>query len=83
MKLEEAKAHFDEWLAGVLKEFESLIRKVEGTKAGADWMKTVNFHGRELYDSATILGFELIALSPARYAKSWILLKPAGNATWS
>jgi hypothetical protein len=61
MKLEEAKAHFDEWLAGVLKEFESLIRKVEGTKAGADWMKTANFHGRELHDSATTLGFELIA----------------------
>jgi hypothetical protein len=61
MKLEEAKAHFDEWLSGVLKEFESLIRKVEGTKAGAEWMKTANFHGRELHDSATTLGFELIA----------------------
>jgi hypothetical protein len=61
MQLEEAKAHFDEWLAGVLKEFESLIKKVEGTKAGADWMKIANFHGRELHDSATTLGFELIA----------------------
>jgi hypothetical protein len=60
-QIEEAKAQFDDWLAVELKQFKSLMKKVDGAPAGADWIKTVNFHSRELRDSATTLGFELIA----------------------
>jgi hypothetical protein len=59
--IEEAKFHFDDWLDGELKEFVSLMKKVEGAKIGADWIKTANFHSRQLRDSATTFGFELLA----------------------
>ena len=59
--IEQAKIQFDDWLEVELKEFKSLMKKTGGAKAGADWIKTANFHSRQLRDSATTLGFELIA----------------------
>jgi hypothetical protein len=37
------------------------MKKVEGAKAGKDWIRTANFHSHQLRDSATTLGFELLA----------------------
>ena len=60
-EIKELKSHFDGWLAGELKEFVRLMKKVEGAKAGKDWIRTANFHSHQLRDSATTLGFELLA----------------------
>lgn len=60
-EIKEVKSHFDGWLAGELKEFMRLMKKVEGAKAGKDWIRTANFHSHQLRDSATTLGFELLA----------------------
>jgi hypothetical protein len=60
-EIREVKSHFDSWFAGELKVFVRLIKKVEGAKAGKDWIKTANFHSHQLRDSATTLGFELLA----------------------
>jgi hypothetical protein len=60
-EIEEAKSHFDDWLEGELREFVRLMKKVEGAKAGKDWIKTANFHSHQLRDSARTLGFELLA----------------------
>jgi hypothetical protein len=59
--IEHAKTRFDDWLEIELKEFKSLMKKIGGAKASADWIKTANFHSQQLRDSATTLGFELIA----------------------
>jgi hypothetical protein len=59
--IKEAKSHFDGWLEGELKEFVRLMKKVEGAKAAKDWIKTASFHSHQLRDSATTLGFELLA----------------------
>jgi hypothetical protein len=61
MQIEKAKTQFEDWLAVELKQFRSLMKKAEGAKVGADWIKTASFHSRDLRDSATTLGFELIA----------------------
>jgi hypothetical protein len=59
--IEDVKSNFDDWLALELKEFKSLMKKVDGAEASADWIKTVNFHSRQLRDSSTTFGFELLA----------------------
>jgi hypothetical protein len=60
-QIEQAKPQFDAWAGGELKEFKSLMKKVEGTKASAEWIKIANFHSRQLRDSAATLNFELLA----------------------
>jgi hypothetical protein len=60
-EIEEAKSHFDEWLSIELKEFTGLIEKVEAAKADPNWTKIANHHSRQLRDSATIMGFDLLA----------------------
>ena len=61
VEIEAAKSHFDDWLANELKEFTNLIQKVEAAQADPNWIKIANHHSRQLRDSATILGFELLA----------------------
>jgi hypothetical protein len=61
MQIEKAKTQFEAWLAVELKQFRSLMKKAEDGRVGADWIKTANFHSRDLRDSTTTLGFELIA----------------------
>jgi hypothetical protein len=60
-QIEDVKSNFDDWLAVELKEFENLMKKVEGATASPDWIKAVNFHSRQLRDSSTTFGFELLA----------------------
>lgn len=60
-EIKEAKSHFDAWLEGELKEFVRLMKKIDGAKAAKDWVETANFHSHQLRDSATTLGFELLA----------------------
>jgi hypothetical protein len=61
LEIEEAKSHFDDWLAIELKEFTNLISKLGAAQADANWIKLANHHSRQLRDSATILGFELLS----------------------
>ena len=61
VEIEQAKSQFDDWLDAELKEFTNLIRKVEAANAEREWVKIANFHSRQLRDSATILGFALLA----------------------
>ena len=60
-QIEEVKPGFDAWLDGELSEFASLIKAAEDGKADPDWIAKANFHSRELRDSATTLGFELLS----------------------
>jgi hypothetical protein len=60
-EIEGVKPRFDSWLGDELQEFRRLMRKVEGTEADAEWIKTANFHSRQLRDSAITLNFELLA----------------------
>ena len=60
-EIEEVKPRYDEWLEGELQQFASLIRKAERGEAEAGWVETANFQTRALRDSATMLGFELLA----------------------
>jgi hypothetical protein len=60
-EIEGAKSNFDDWLGDELKEFKSLMKKVRGAKANAEWIKTANFHSRQLRDCAITLNFELLA----------------------
>ena len=59
--IEEAKSHFDDWLDGELKVFAGLMQEIESAAPGADWIKTANFRSQQLRDSATTLGFDLLA----------------------
>jgi len=60
-EIESVKPRFDSWLGDELQEFKRLMKKVEGTKANAEWIKTANFHSRQVRDSAITLNFELLA----------------------
>jgi hypothetical protein len=60
-EIEGVKPRFDNWLGDELQEFKRLMKKVEGAKADAEWIKTANFHSRQLRDSAITLNFELLA----------------------
>jgi hypothetical protein len=60
-EIEGIKPRFDNWLGGELQEFQRLLKKVEGSKANDEWIKTANFHSRQVRDSAITLNFELLA----------------------
>ena len=60
-EIERMKSNFDDWLGDELKEFKNLMKKVDGAKVGTEWIKTANFHSRQLRDSAITLNFELLA----------------------
>jgi hypothetical protein len=59
--IEEVKPRYDEWLDTELKEFAGLIKSAQSGKAEPNWIETANFRSRQLRDSATPLGFELLA----------------------
>jgi hypothetical protein len=58
---EEVKPRFDDWLKGELVELSSVIKAAERGEAAPGWVETANFRCRQLCDSATTLGFELLA----------------------
>jgi len=60
-RIEEVKPTFDDWLDSELKGFAKLVKDAESGKADPDWIAKANFHARELRDSATTLGFELLS----------------------
>jgi hypothetical protein len=60
-QIEQVKPSFDELLDGELKAFASLVKNAEGGEADPDWIAKATFHARELRDSATTLGFELLS----------------------
>jgi hypothetical protein len=60
-EIERAKSNFDDWLGDELKEFKNLMKKVDGAKVSTGWIKTANFHSRQLRDSSITFNFELLA----------------------
>ena len=64
-EIKEVKSHFDDWLGGELKEFVRLIKKVEGAKAGKDWVKP---------QTSTAIN---CATAPPRWASNCSPLSPA------
>ncbi len=60
-RIEEARPAFDEWLDAEVKDFSGLIKAAQAGTGRADWVGAANLRGRALRDSATTLGFELIA----------------------
>jgi len=60
-KIEEAKPGFDQWFKAELAKLKSLIECAEAGNAEQGWIEKANFQSRQLRDSATPLGFELLA----------------------
>jgi hypothetical protein len=60
-QIEKAKPGFDQWLDDELKEFASLMKRAEGGEDRSNWLEALDFHARQLRDSATTLGFELLS----------------------
>jgi len=58
---EEVKPQFDDWLRAELQELGSEIKAAERGEAAPDWVENANFRCRQLRDSATTLGFPLLA----------------------
>jgi hypothetical protein len=60
-QIEKAKPGFDEWLDGELKAFAALIARAENAEDRSKWLEELDFRSRELRDSATTFGFELLS----------------------
>lgn len=57
-EIELIKPGFDDWLDKVLQD---LIANAHGGDAKPDWLEAANFHCRQLRDSGTTMGFELLS----------------------
>jgi len=60
-EVEEVKPGFDQWFDRELEGFAAFIGAVQAGKHGPEWIEAASFHSRQLRDSATTLGFELLA----------------------
>jgi hypothetical protein len=60
-RIEEAKPSFESWLDSELKEFASLAERARQGEDGSVWLDAVGFRARQLRDSSTTLGFELLS----------------------
>jgi hypothetical protein len=60
-EVEEVKPGFDEWFDRELEQFAAFMNAVQAGKHGPDWIEAASFRSRQLRDSATTLGFELLA----------------------
>ena len=60
-RIEQAKPGFDEWLDAELREFGGLIKTAEAGQANPDWIERANFRSRQLRDSSTMFGYELLS----------------------
>jgi hypothetical protein len=60
-QIERVKPQFDEWAEGAMQEFAALIEKAKSGTVDSNWISEANMRGRQLRDSATTLGFELLA----------------------
>ena len=60
-EIDKIKPGFYKWLDGEIEEFAELINQAPGAKAEPEWIERAAFRSREVHDSATTFGFELIA----------------------
>ena len=60
-QIEKAKPGFDQWLDDELKEFASLIARAESVDDKSKWLEDLDFRSRQLRDSSTTFGFELLS----------------------
>jgi hypothetical protein len=60
-QIEKAKPGFEQWLDDELKEFASLIKRVESGEDKSNWLEALDFRARQLRDGATTFGFELLS----------------------
>jgi hypothetical protein len=61
VQIEKAKPGFDQWLDDELKEFASLIARADSADDRSKWIEELDFRARQLRDSATTFGFELLS----------------------
>jgi hypothetical protein len=60
-QIEKAKPGFEQWIDDELKEFASLMKRAESGEDRSNWLEALDFRARQLRDSATTLGFELLS----------------------
>jgi hypothetical protein len=60
-EIDKIKPGFYKWLDGEIEEFAGLINHAPSAKADPEWIEHASFCSREVRDSATTFGFELIA----------------------
>lgn len=60
-QIEKIKPGFEQWLDDELKEFKSLMERAETGEGAPGWIEDMDFRARQLRDSATTLGFELLS----------------------
>jgi hypothetical protein len=61
VEIDKVKPNYDQWLERELRALAALVQGAQSGNAQPGWIETANFRSRELRDSATTLGFELIA----------------------
>jgi hypothetical protein len=60
-KIEQVKPGFEQWVDREVEELAAFVENVQKGKRSPDWMETANFRSQQLRDSATTLGFDLLA----------------------
>lgn len=60
-RIEEAKPSFEPWLDNEMKKIAALVERAKRGDGGPDWLDAVGLRARELRDSSTTLGFELLS----------------------
>jgi hypothetical protein len=60
-QIEKAKPGFEQWLDEELKEFAGLMARAESAEDRSKWLEDLDFRARQLRDSATTFGFELLS----------------------
>jgi hypothetical protein len=60
-EIDKIKPGFYKWLDSEIREFADLINHAPSAKAESEWIERATFRSREVHDSATTFGFELIA----------------------
>ena len=61
VEIDKIKPNYDQWLERELRALAGLVHSAQIGNAQPGWIETAIFRSRELRDSATTLGFELIA----------------------
>lgn len=60
-EIDEIKPEFVDWLDGELKDFSKLITDARTGQADPGWVSVANFRCRQLRDTGTTMGFELLS----------------------
>jgi len=82
VEIEEVKPGFDQWLDSELQDFASLMKNAEIGSGKPDWIETAGFRSRQLRDSATMLGFELLAFIASSLCEILDSIEAGNECNW-